>query len=268
MDVQYLEQHPALATSAQIGEICKPLEQLDITYFSFVRSYKDGSHIRLSNNAAWTKHYYAHEFYNVVLKQVPDENGNILWSSIDKYPLFYDASEHFDIDNGTVIVLTIDDITERYFFGSTRNNSHVNYIYLHQPELLKKFIIYFKDVANKLITEAESKKIILPPRILNKQDSEFYSNEVVQNFLNDIKLAKVSIRVNGSDMYISNNEAKILSLMKHGYTAKEISCEISLKKKTIEIYRDNLREKLNQYTRGNLVSLAQRNSLLDIDLLK
>ena len=144
----------------------------------------------------------------------------------------------------------------------------MNYIYLHQPELLKKFIIYFKDVANKLITEAESKKIILPPRILNKQDSEFYSNEVVQNFLNDIKLAKVSIRVNGSDMYISNNEAKILSLMKHGYTAKEISCEISLKKKTIEIYRDNLREKLNQYTRGNLVSLAQRNSLLDIDLLK
>lgn len=96
MDVHYLETHPALVTAPQIGEICKPLEQLGITYFSFVRSYKDGSHIRLSNNPAWTKHYYSCEFYNVVLKQVPDENGNILWASIDRHPLFYDASEHFE----------------------------------------------------------------------------------------------------------------------------------------------------------------------------
>ncbi len=268
MGIEFLERHIALDSANNISQICKPLERLGITYFSFVRSFKDGAHIRLSNNPEWTRHYYSRGFYNVVLKQVPNENGNILWSNIDRYPLFHDASEFFNVDNGTVLVLTIDDIVERYFFGSTRDNKQVNYIYLNKLEILKRFILYFKEVAAPIINKAEKSKIILPKQEICKQDKEFYNNDLIQEFLNDIKIDKVSIRVKGEDVYISNNEAKILSLIKCGYTAKEISNEIGLKKKTVEIYRDKLKYRLNQYTKGNLTALANSNGLLNIDLLK
>ena len=99
MGFEILENHIALSASNNVKEICKPLEKLGVTYFSFVRSYRNGSHIRLSNNPAWTDHYYKRGFYNVVLKQVPDSEGNLLWSNIDKYPLFYEASEFYDVDN-------------------------------------------------------------------------------------------------------------------------------------------------------------------------
>jgi len=257
--------HIALVSSTQVAEICKPLKKLGISYFSFVRSFKDGSHIRLANNAAWTQHYYTREFYNVIVKQIPDKEGNILWSCMDRYPLFYEASEYFDVDNGTAIVITTGDVVERYFFGSTKENIDVNHVYLHHLDLLKKFILYFKEIAKPLIDKATETKILVPQRL--QRDEDVYADGVIKDFLNDIKITKVSIRVKGKDIFITPNEAKILSLMKYGYTAKDISKEIGLKSKTIEIYRDNLKLKLNQFTRGNLVSLANSNSLLEIDLL-
>lgn len=265
MSISLTAHHIALSSSDNIKEICSPLERLGINYFSFVRSYKNGSHIRLSNNPAWTQHYYKREFYNVILKQVLDSEGNILWSNIDKYPLFYEASEFFDVDNGTVIVLTIDDVTERYFFGSTKANRQVNHIYIHQLDLLKIFILYFKETAKILIEKAEKTKIIVP----QKQPcvNDMYNPSQINNFLNEIKINKVCVRVKGQDFYISSNEAKILSLMKCGYTAKEISKEVGLKQKTIEIYRDKLKSKLDLFTRGHLVSLAMSNSLLNIKLI-
>jgi len=268
MGIEFLQNHIALASSNEISNICAPLSKLGINYFSFVRSFKDGSHVRLSNNPAWTQHYYLRGFYNIVIKQIPDLEGNILWSCIDKFPLFHEASEYFNVDNGTVMIVTIDDIVERYFFGSTRENKQVNYIYLNQTDLLKKFILYFKETAKKIIDLSEKSKIIIPRNEPEKKDEQFYCDSLIEEFLNEIKVNKVCIRAYGKDIYISSNEAKILSLMKFGCTAKEISKVIGLKRKTIEIYRDKLKSKLDQYTRGNLTSLANSNSLLDINLLK
>jgi DNA-binding CsgD family transcriptional regulator len=267
MGIQLPQNHITLTSATDIKEICRPLEKLGITYFSFFRSFADGSHIRLSNNTGWTEHYYKREFYNVITKQVPDTEGNILWSAIDRYPLFHEASEYFDVDNGTVLVVMIDDVIERYFFGSTKENSQVNYIYLHKIDLLKRFILHFKECASHLINEAEKTKIILPKLILNRQDEEFYSDSLIQEFLNDIKIKKVCVRTQGQDFYITPNNAKILSLMKCGYTSKEISSEVGLKQKTVEIYRDNLKDKLLQFTQGNLLTIAKANSLLDFNLL-
>ena len=83
----------ALTSSQDIDAICAPLRKLGISYFSYVKSFKDGSHIRLANNPHWTQYYYQKKFYNVVLNQVPAKQGSILWKNIDPYPLFVDASD-------------------------------------------------------------------------------------------------------------------------------------------------------------------------------
>ncbi len=268
MGIEFLQNHIALSSSAEVDQICKPLKKLGITYFSFVRSFKDGSHIRLANNPMWTQHYYKKGFYNVVINQIRDADGNLLWSCIDRYPLFQDASEHFNVDNGTVMVMSVDDVVERYFFGGTRDNTQVNYIYLNKLDLLKRFIIYFKEMAAPLINKATETKIIIPPVICNSEDENFYNDSVIQEFLDEIQVKKVCVRVQGQDIYITQNDAKILSLMKCGYSSKAISQEIGLKQKTVEIYRDKLKEKLNQYSRSNLMAVANSNGLLKLDLLK
>ncbi len=267
MGMEFLQNHIALSSSNDINEICRPLAKLGITYFSFVRTFKDGSHIRLSNNADWTKHYYRRGFYNVVINQVPNAEGNILWSCIDRYPLFHDASEYFDVDNGMVMVFSFNDVVERYFFGAKRENKKVNSMYVNQVDLFKRFVLYFKEVAKPLIDMADSSRIVVPLEMIDIEDNEFCNNENVKEFLDEIKIHKVCIRSNGEDVLININEAKILSLMKRGFTAKEISDEIGLTKKTIDHYRDKLKEKLNLYTARNLLTLVNCNSLIDLNLL-
>src|SRR3990167_8279707 len=188
MGFEILQSHIALSASNNVKEICKPLEKLGVTYFSFVRSYRNGSHIRLSNNPAWTDHYYKRGFYNVVLKQVPDSEGNLLWSNIEKYPLFYEASEFYDVDNGTVIILNIDDVTERYFFGSTKSNTKINDIYIHHLDLFKKFILYFKETAKSLINQAEKSKIIIPNKHIDDIEKNIAANALIDEFLDEIKI--------------------------------------------------------------------------------
>jgi DNA-binding CsgD family transcriptional regulator len=170
------------------------------------------------------------------------------------------------VDNGTVIVLNIEDVTERFFFGSTKLNTSVKYIYINHIYLLKRFILYFKETAKQLIALAEKSKIDIA-KIEEKEKNKDIDQRIIDEFLNDTKINKVWVRIRGQDYYISNNEAKILTLMKSGQTAKEISNEIGLSKKTVEIYRDKLKHKLDLFSRSNLVTFAKENSLLNINLL-
>lgn len=116
-----------------------------------------------------------------------------------------------------------------------------------------------------MIEKSEKSKIFIPKK--HQENIDDTNINVINDFLNEIKFNKVCIRAKGQDFFISPNEAKILSLMKCGYTSKEISSEIGLKKKTVEIYRDKLKIKLDLFTRGNLVSLSRSNTLLNVNLL-
>ncbi len=262
-----LNKHIVLTSASEIDVICQPLEKIDINYFSFVRSFKDGSHIRLSNNPYWTKHYYDKKFYNVILKQVPENNCNILWSSIDRYPLFSDASEHFDIDNGTVIVISYDDFVERYFFGSGKHNVHVNHLYQFSQDIFYKFIIYFKEKAADIIVSANKQRILVPKANFNEEDRAFYSSDLINEFLEAIKISKFYITVRGEDLPITAKEAKVLSCLKAGLSSKEIANVTKLSNRSIDAYKNSLKDKLSLYGTKNLIEIARKNELCDFKLL-
>lgn len=268
MMLKMTNDHIAINASNDIQQITKPLLKLGVSYFSYVRSYEDGSHIRLSNNAPWTRHYYDRGFYNVVIRQVPAMDSCLLWNNIDKYPLFHEASEYFNIDNGAVIVVKSDDITERYFFGATRDNTAVNAIYLYRMDLLKRFILYFKEMARDIICTAEKSKIMQLVVNQDQANRHFIQDEELNHYYDQTRIDKMCVRMRGIDYYVSANEAKILSLMKRGYSAKQIAHEIGLSQKTIEIYRDKLKSKFDCFTRNELMSSVRKNTLLDYDLLE
>jgi|GEM_PF-4027328 len=244
----------------QMHDICKPLGKLGISYFNFVRYYQDGTHIKLSNQSVCAKHYHKH--------QVPDFEGTLLWSNINKHPLFYEIAEFREVDNGTLIVLKFGDVTERYFFGSTQSNGKTNYSYMYHLDLLKRFIFYFKEIAKPLIKQAEKTKVMASSQGIVTAERYILCQNKINEFISQTKFNKICIRVNTQDVYVNLNEAKILTLMKNGYTAKEISLAIGLTRKTVEIYRDKLKIKLDLFSRSGLLSIAHANSLLSLNLLE
>jgi hypothetical protein len=48
-----LKNHFALTSANDVNDICLPLQDIGITYFNYLKIYKDGSRELLTNNAPW-----------------------------------------------------------------------------------------------------------------------------------------------------------------------------------------------------------------------
>ena len=89
---QIKDSHIALTASAEIQEICKPLDKyLGLSNFCYHKVFPNGKEICLSNNIGWTK--YVHENNITIGPNTDNEVANariILWSSYNKIKLFRD----------------------------------------------------------------------------------------------------------------------------------------------------------------------------------
>jgi hypothetical protein len=260
MDIKLLRKHPVFTAIPEIGEICKPLEQLGINYFSFMRYYEDGSHIRFCNHADWLEHYYKQDFHNLVTK-IPGSEGVLPWSCLQDLQSLREASEIYNINNGVMLTIPAGNTTEIYSIGSTKGDDKLNYFYLNHTDLLYKFILYFKEKAYSLIKAAQKAPILLPISSISNNSSG--SETLFQEFLNAIELKNVLVTIDNNDIQLSKREGQILALMKCGLSAKEIASELNLKKRTIDIYSDKIREELSQYTRSCLLKKIAKNGLIN-----
>ncbi|KTC81344.1 hypothetical protein [Legionella brunensis] len=66
-------------------------------------------------------------------------------------PVFEDTRLNFNIDHGFTIIKSNETQEEHFNFATTRNNYQINDFYLHHQEILERFILYFKDKAQKII---------------------------------------------------------------------------------------------------------------------
>jgi hypothetical protein len=264
-----LSKHITITSHGEIDQICAPIKKLGINYFSYVKSFIDGSHIRLSNNPHWTNHYYQNKYYNVVLNQIPKINGHILWSCIDKYPLFQDASEIYDVDNGIVIVELNDSTVERYFYGSTRNNYKINEFYCFNINLLYRFNLYFKEKARKIINNAANTKIIVPKDPVNslQNNPSMTKKSMINQFIEETKIKKIPVEINGEILYLSKRQAQLIYFMSKGFTSKQIANKMTTTFKTIDFYKQNIKAKSKRHSCNSNLSFDIDENYLNESIL-
>jgi len=153
----------------QIYSICKPLNKsLKITYFHHCRMFADDSHFSLSTNAPWLKYFYETFFsYIATFENNPQQcfNQITIWKVLhDQYSekLYRKFSEKYDTDHGITITRRQKDFCDFYHFGTTPNNCGAENIYLNNLPILKNFLFYYHERANKLIQIASRHKTFIP----------------------------------------------------------------------------------------------------------
>ena len=60
---QTLINHWITLANSGISDIAEPLRQYGILYFLYVKRFKDGTQIELTNNILWNEHYYKNACY-------------------------------------------------------------------------------------------------------------------------------------------------------------------------------------------------------------
>lgn len=255
----------ALTSGNEINEICDPLlSSYGITYFLYVKSLFDGRRLWLTNNGAWTEHFYENNHYKVSAFEKMNEqykSGFYLWSLLDGQQVFKDAREAFNIDHGMTVVNQLSDAYEFAHFGTTRDNHSIMHFYMNNKDILNRFILYFRIQAEDLIKTAYDNMILLPsPKKMYYHDHTFnqQQNIIVKSCTPVFPPHKHQLSSTYGNVLLTDREVICIEWLKKAKTANEIAEILQISKRTAEAHIDNIKRKLNCYNSFQLgYKLAQ-----------
>lgn len=156
------DDHYYVTTSGEINKICEELfKNTDITYFTFARIYKTGVHATLLTNPDWLKHYWKHDYGDLVEDRLKE--GMHLWTGLgEKFSKpVHEARMFFNMDYKVDLIHEHENFVDLFGFATRPGNDRIIEFYLNKQEYLKKFSLYFYSVAGPLINEAVKEKHLL-----------------------------------------------------------------------------------------------------------
>lgn len=227
--------------SKDILEICKPLKQLHLSYFSYTLCKKDGGRIYLTNFPQRLEHYLEKKEYLTGNLESNPENYSpqvISWATLPNQSVI-DVCRKMNLDHGIFIIKPFQEYTEYYGFGTNKNNYSIINTYLTNIDLLDQFTGYFKDKAASIMTEVKKHSIILPftaNNLIAKPDLQAVNGlkNKLTNRQSVKKIQKLTVR-----------QRDCAKLLMEGKSIRVIAEILNLSPRTVETYINNIKIKLN-----------------------
>lgn len=242
---KFYQNHVTFTSTEDIKSlVSSELSGLGINYFTFDRTYNDGSHVKLTTAGAWIEHYYREKLYNACIFEIDHKlfaKGYLFWSWLNREPL-YSAASLFDIDHGFTIIQPQEDCCDFFNFGTSRNNPISKHTLLSQMENFYHFVSLFYDKAQRIINEAARTRFILPI----KSQTEIYFDQ-----LRDIhkpksikSIQRLYLGEKFENVYLTNKEIQILFHLKDGAHVPEVAKKLDMSIRTAETHVNHIKEKL------------------------
>lgn len=250
LDERFFNAHITFSSVAEIKELSSSLVKLGLTYFTFDRTYQDGTHLRLTNHGKWIETYYRDKLYDrAVFEKDPRlfTNGHVFWDFLNREPIYSAAAEH-DIDHGLTIVEVHSLYSDFYHLGTQCDNPIPKQFLVAKLELLYQFIAFFKQKAKKIIEKAELDRFILPSSqresIKAVEMDELKINNTITELIKDKTITKLYLGAELDNAYLTRREIDVLSLLMRGKKAKNAAAQLGLSVKTLEAQIKHIKNKL------------------------
>jgi len=239
--------HPSLLFAEDLREICAPLKTLNITYFSHVQIDAEGRFAALGMQPEFAKLYFEKQYYNfdIHMAQLRQPEQYILWDDIELSKETKQLNEDFlsfDLDHTFTISQQNEQRKDYFHFSAKRGNRAINYVYLQNLDLLKKFIGYFND------------KIAAHRYLRRGYDIKFHIEENRAGyFTKELTLtadyAEFDRRINTDRIYLAKNkyltkrEWQCLYWLAQGKTLEEAAIILEITLRTMKAHISNIKEK-------------------------
>lgn len=269
-----------ISSVKDIKDICKPLfENFPIHYFDYFRTYKDGSRIFLCSSLAWAE-YFLNQCYGNSKNftfEVPSGLTYFSWEQIKNLLIktdkmlfenkLKDAYSNFNIANGIVITENHGDYVDYYNFATSPDKDNIQEFYSENTDILKRFILYFREKANDLIKISSEHKFV-PCEIEDVNHSEKYGYKE-NKFEAQRKIFSEKTEINRfylSDYqtYLTKREVICLKLLSKNLLVKQIADQLSLSQRSVEFYIRNIKLKLNLHRQSELIAFVNNCHLFEV----
>ncbi|MFT6834741.1 MAG: DNA-binding CsgD family transcriptional regulator [Francisellaceae bacterium] len=240
------QEHPFLCNSEKVNEVIKPIvKHFRLDSFNYHKTYHDRSQIRLTNQPNWYEHYLKEKLY---LHSIFELNSKIyspcyiLLSNIITHGNILNDAKKFGINHAITFIDPCDDGCQFFFLGTTQNDPDFLNQYISNIQLVKKFIHYFNIKAISLINEIEKYKT---------KSLDMKQNQLKFNQINELdKFTFISELYN---LKFTSRELECITFLLKGNTSKQIANELNISFRTIEVYIEQLKFKLNVKSKNDLI---------------
>jgi DNA-binding CsgD family transcriptional regulator len=259
MSFQLPNNHYFLSSANELDEILTPLKQFAIHLFTYLRNYNDRSQIYLSSNASWIADYYQLGLYETSLFELsPNQysDGFILWPDNSPLKVFQHGREFYNSHCGVTYTEKLHNAREFYFFSSSATQQVMQNFFINNLDILKKFILYFRDRASKILLKSEANKIILSQDVrvghVDLQSITHTPNEIIElkqqkEFFNKkTHLNKYIINTSSlKNIKLTGRELNCLAGLLNNQSCSEIANSYHISKRTVEAHMKSIKAKLN-----------------------
>lgn len=245
----FYQSHITFTSVPFITEISKPLIPIGLSYFTFDRTYQDGTHLRLTNAGKWIESYYRTELYKAAIFEKDPRlfcTGYVFWSWLTREPIYSAAAEH-NIDHGLTIIEKHDYYSDFFHFGTTQDNFISPEALLSKIECLYRFVAYFKQKAHHLIKESESCRLTLPvtqEQSINLTDINLQTPGQFGELFKNTEISRLYLGEEFNNAYLTRREIDILGLLKEGHKPVDIAKKLELSHRTLETHIKHIKDKL------------------------
>lgn len=255
-----LEKHISIMGASTVDEIIRPLrEALNIKFFRYLKLYKTGKRIVLSNMPDAIRYMYgqgnyANLWYDGEFPEFLKEGWHFwhLNRLLDKRKIEEDIENSLTsllgVYHGITYVKEYDNHWEIYSFDAVDN-----VVYQVNKNLLLRFIYYFREQAKKLMAIGEMESIVLPIKNLTLQQQ---LPEALITFLDKTKINRYYLGGKYHGTYLTAKEAICVRWMIEGKTADEIAIIEGIHSKTVQHHIENIKLKLNCSKQTQIIRLV------------
>jgi len=254
-----VKKHVAYTHAVDIAEICKPLfEQCHLNYFDYAKVYFDDSVLSLLSDADWFHHYFTHKY---PISSTVIEEGIHLWQNYLPEQCVKDLATDFGYHNGITIFNKTENFIEFVDFAAPSDHQGVIDYYFNHLDLLKDFVLYFKEKAGELINQANKQRFIIP----NALRGDYLANKSYKEFQDLIKTQKIHLNFRSRNVILSKREYEVILQLAKGMTAKQAAGKLSISPRTVESHLENAKNKTSCNFKYELVEILRENLLSNLD---
>jgi DNA-binding CsgD family transcriptional regulator len=156
---------------------------------------------------------------------------------------------------------------EILLIASNSTDKKINEIYIANLDLLNLFIGHFKENMGQSKALSKAYDMTFDFHLSNEsQEIDFNGHHLVRNradFIESIQLNNYSDRLQIENIQLSKRQSEILRWVVRGKTFKEIARLLNLSPRTVGHYFEAIKNKLNLFTRSELIEKVMDAELIN-----
>lgn len=236
----------------------KELSKMDYEEDRLFFLTNEGYYTCLGSNLPWMEYYFGEKLYlpNPYLRNPANfRSGTSFIKQVKDYS--YQKSidigvKNFSINQSLVFLEEITDGVEGYGFASHLPTNTFKSLCINEMPLLKLFVKKFREEFDPLFCKMSEELVDIAALIgptFYANDSNIQTSTIDRkSFLKKFHLAQI--------LELSSREKEVLFLVSKGLFAVQIADHLELSKRTVEHYIENIKNKLNCFSKSELIQKA------------